>query len=242
MGCVAEMFGDGQRGEPGAPARPGRLVHLAEYQCRALEHTGPSELEQQLVPLARTLAYTGKDRDPGVALDGCSDQLHNQHGLADPGAAEHRRLAAGDQRREQIDDLDAGVEDLARAALTLKRRRRGVYGPALYLGGERRTAIGRLTDRVEQPAEHRRSDRRADRRAERAGARPAPQAGGAAERYCPGHSRAEVLLYFGNQWRSQIPFDRDRFIDRRQHPARKSDVDDRAVDCGDAARTRTRIE
>ena len=57
-----------------------------------------------------------KTEMPGMALDRGADQLHDQHGLADPGAAEHRGLAALDQRRQQVDDLDAGVKHLARAA------------------------------------------------------------------------------------------------------------------------------
>ena len=39
------------------------------------------------------------------------DQFHDQHGLADAGAAEQADLAALGVRREQIDDLDAGDED-----------------------------------------------------------------------------------------------------------------------------------
>ena len=40
------------------------------------------------------------------------DELHDQHGLADAGAAEEADLAALGVGREQIDDLDAGDEDL----------------------------------------------------------------------------------------------------------------------------------
>jgi hypothetical protein len=71
-----------------------------------------------------------------MTLDRGADQLHDQHSLADPGAAEHRGLAAGDQRCEQIDHLDAGVEDLASTALTFERRRWPVDGPMLDLGRE----------------------------------------------------------------------------------------------------------
>ena len=106
------MLGDGERRQPGAPARAGRLVHLPEDQRGALQHAGLPEFEQQLVPFARALADAGEDRDAGMPLDRGADQLHDQHGLADAGAAEHGRLAALDQRRQQIDDLDAGVEDL----------------------------------------------------------------------------------------------------------------------------------
>ena len=40
------------------------------------------------------------------------DQLHDQHGLADAGAAEQADLAALVVRRQQVDDLEAGDEEL----------------------------------------------------------------------------------------------------------------------------------
>jgi len=99
MSLVAEILGDGECRQPRPPARTRRLVHLAKDQRGAREHTGLAEFEQQLVPLARALADTGKHRNAGVALDRGADQFHDQHGLADPGAAEHCCLPAGDQRR-----------------------------------------------------------------------------------------------------------------------------------------------
>ena len=47
-----------------------------------------------------------------MGLGDVVDQLHDQHGLADAGAAEQADLAALGVRREQVDDLDAGDEDL----------------------------------------------------------------------------------------------------------------------------------
>ena len=61
--AVAEILGDGQRRQARAPARAGRLVHLAEDQRGALQHARLPELEQQLVALARALADAGEDRD-----------------------------------------------------------------------------------------------------------------------------------------------------------------------------------
>ena len=40
------------------------------------------------------------------------DELLDEHRLADAGAAEEADLAAADVRGEQVDDLDAGLEDL----------------------------------------------------------------------------------------------------------------------------------
>jgi hypothetical protein len=62
------------------------------------------------------------------------------------------------------------------------------------------------------------------------------------ERHHPHHCRAEVLLHFRDQGLSKIPFDRDGLIERGQHPSGEGDVDDRAMDRGDAARPQSRFE
>ena len=110
MLLVPEILGDGERGEADAPARAGRLVHLAEDQHRPSEDAGAPHFEQHLVALARALADAGEHRDAAVGLDHGADQLHDQDGLADAGAAEHPGLAATGQRRQQVDDLDPGLE------------------------------------------------------------------------------------------------------------------------------------
>src|ERR1700757_4075446 len=138
------MLGDGERRKSGSPARARRLVHLAEDQRGAREDTGLAEFEQQLVPLTRALAYPGEHGDAGGSLDGGPNQLHDQYGLAAPGAAEHRGLPAGDQRRQQVYNLDPGVKDLARAALAVERRRWRVDRRALDIGRQ----IGALGDWV----------------------------------------------------------------------------------------------
>src|SRR3546814_4222993 len=56
MGVVAEMLGDGQGSQAGAPARARRLVHLAEHQRGAWQHAGLAQLQQQFMALARPLA------------------------------------------------------------------------------------------------------------------------------------------------------------------------------------------
>ena len=57
----------------------------------------------------------------------------DEHGLADAGAAEQADLAALAVRGEQVDDLDAGLEDLdLRALLDERRRRRGGSASAAW--------------------------------------------------------------------------------------------------------------
>ena len=99
--------------------------------------------------LARTLANTSEDGDPGVALDGRANQLHDQHGLADAGAAEHRGLAARDERREKVDDFDPCMEDFLCGAEPIQRRGRCMNRAIRRSGRQTRPAIGRLTDSIQ---------------------------------------------------------------------------------------------
>jgi hypothetical protein len=72
---------------------------------------GVEELVIEVVALAGALADAGEHRHAAVALGDVVDQLLDQHGLADAGAAEQADLAALGVGREQVDDLDAGDED-----------------------------------------------------------------------------------------------------------------------------------
>ena len=80
------------------------------------------------------------------------DQLHDDNGLADACAAEQTDLAALGERRDQVNDLDAGFEDLGRGLLLLVGRRRTMDRPAL-LALDRRLVVHRLTEQVEDTSE-----------------------------------------------------------------------------------------
>ena len=54
---VAEILGDGQRGQTDAPARAGRLVHLAEHQHGAAKHAG-------LFACRTSSSWPSRDRSP----------------------------------------------------------------------------------------------------------------------------------------------------------------------------------
>ena len=70
------------------------------------------ELVIEVVALAGALADAGEHRIAAVGLGDVVDQLLDEHGLADARAAEQADLAALGVGREQIDDLDAGDENL----------------------------------------------------------------------------------------------------------------------------------
>ena len=116
---VAEVLGDGQARQADAGARARRLVHLAVDQrhlrARAVELDDArfDHLVIEVVALAGALADAGEHRDAAMRLGDVVDQFHDGHGLADAGAAEQADLAALGVGRQQVDDLDAGDQDLA---------------------------------------------------------------------------------------------------------------------------------
>ena len=123
LALVAEMLGDGEARERDAHARARRLVHLAEHQRAFRLDVGIGivrvgvdlrldELVVEVVALAGALADAREHRIAAVGLGDVVDQLLDQHGLADARAAEQADLAALGVGREQVDDLDAGDEDL----------------------------------------------------------------------------------------------------------------------------------
>ena len=135
---VAEVLRHRQAGQRDAHARAGRLVHLPEHEHRLVEHARFLHLEPQVVALAGALADAAERRQAAVLLGEVVDQLLDDHGLADAGAAEQADLAALGVRREQVDHLDPGLEHLGGRGQRLDRRRVAVDRPALDVVGERR--------------------------------------------------------------------------------------------------------
>ena len=94
------------------------------------------------------------------------DQLLDQHRLADAGASEEADLAALDVRREEIDDLDARLEDLGGRRQLIERRGCAVDRPARGVGDAAvLLLVDRLSEDVEDAAERLLADRNRDRRA-----------------------------------------------------------------------------
>ena len=138
------MLGDGEAGQRDAGAGARRLVHLAEDQRAFRLHAWSSgscgsaltfevdELVIEVVALAGALADAGEHRIAAMGLGDVVDQLLDEHRLADAGAAEQADLAALGVGREQVDDLDAGDQDLRLGRLVGDRR-----APAAWIGAQR---------------------------------------------------------------------------------------------------------
>ena len=195
---LAEVFGHRQPREGDAEAGAGGLVHLAEDEHRLVDDAGLLHLEPEVVALARALADAAEGREAFVLLADRADQLLDQHGLADAGAAEEPDLAALGVGREQVDHLDPGLEDLLGRSEVGGFGRRAVDRPAL-LGLHRLAEVDRLAEQVEDAAQGRVADRNRDRPAGVDHLVAALQAVGGVHRHRAHPVVAEVLLHLADQ-------------------------------------------
>ena len=200
LALVAEVLGHRQAGEADAEARARRLVHLAVAERDLVEHARLLHLDQEVVALARALADAREDRDAAVLLGDVVDQLLDQHRLADAGAAEEADLAAADVRRDQVDDLDARLEDLdLRGRARRTPAGRGGSASARASAGGAVLAVDGLAEDVQDAAERDLADRHRDRRAGVDDVDPAGEAVGRVHRDRAHPVVAEVLLHLRDQ-------------------------------------------
>ena len=242
---VAERLRHREAGQCDAQAVARRLVHLSEHHrdLRLPEILLHDDLRfrhlvVEVVALAGALADAGEYRQPRVLLRDVVDELEHVDGLADAGAAEQADLAALGERADQVDDLDAGLEQLERRGQLVELRRRLVNDP-LLLRLDRAALVDRPAEHVHHAPEHRRADGHLDAVAGVADLHAAPQAVGGAHRDRAHDAVAELLLDFERQallgQRIVAFLDDERVVDLRQRLARELDVDDRADALNDGA-------
>ncbi len=190
---LTEVLRHRQTGQGDAKTRPGGLVHLAEHHHRLVDDAGLGHLDVEVVALAGPLADAAEGREAAVLGRDVVDQLLDQNGLADAGAAEQADLAALGVRGEEVDDLDAGLEDLLGRGQVLGARGGTVDRPAI-LALDRRALVDRLAEQVEDPAERVLADGHGDRGAGVDDGVAAAQAVGGVHRDRADAVVAEVLL------------------------------------------------
>jgi hypothetical protein len=125
------FFTSRKRRQGDTEARSRRLVHLAEDEGGLVEDTGLFHLGDEVVALTGALADTGEHRNSTVVLRDALDHLLDEHGLADACTAEESDLSAEHVRREKVDDLDAGLEQLGLRLELVECRGLAVDRPAL---------------------------------------------------------------------------------------------------------------
>ena len=156
------------------------------------------------------------------------DELHDEDGFADAGATEQPDLAALGVGADEIDDLDAGFQDLGRALLILKRGGGTVDGPA-FLGLDRRAVIDGLAQKVENASETFLAHRHADGRTGINSFHAAHQAIGAVHGDAAHHIIADVLSNLGGD--DLLPMlNGDGIAQGGQFPFRKADIQYRTDD------------
>ena len=244
---IAEVFRDRQAGQRHAKTGARRLRHLSVDQRGArlrqvvlVDDAALLELEPEVVALARALADAGKHRHAAVLHRDVVDQLLDDDGLADAGAAEQSDLAAEQVRLEQVDDLDAGLEHLQLGRLLFQRRRAAMDRPALFRVDRPVRIIDRLAEHVHHAAERGGPDGHRDRLAQVDRLHAALHAVGRLHRDRPHARLAEVLLDLADDVdlrlaRFAFGLDLNGVVDVRQVAVGELDVDDRTDDLNDLA-------
>src|SRR4051812_42737199 len=230
-----------QAGQRDAHAGARRLVHLAEDEHRLVDDARLLHLEPEVVALARALAHAAERRQAAVLLGQVVDELLDEDGLADAGAAEQADLAALRVRREEVDDLDAGLEHLGRRRQVLDVRRLAVDRPALDVAFDLAALVDRLPEEVEDAPEGHVADRHGDRAAGVDDLGPASEAVGRVHRDRADAVIAEVLLDLADEVRADalvvaggaVAGDQQRGVDLGQL-VREDGLDDDALDLLDA--------
>src|SRR5690606_17946595 len=235
---VAEEFGHGQAGERDAQAVARRLVHLAIHHrhLRVLELLGVDDarldhLVVEVVALAGALTHTGEHRQAAVLLCDVVDQLEHVVGLAHDGAAELNHLAALDEWHQEVDDLDAGDQQVLAARLLVERGRGTVDGQR-GLGGHRSAVVLRGAQHVHDAAQGGLAHGHVDRPAGGAHREATLEAFGGTHRDGAHHAVAQLLLHF----ECQVGIvELQCLVNRRNRIAWELDVDDGADDLDDFA-------
>ena len=199
---VAEVLGHGETGERDAQPIARRLVHLPVHhrhlgvaQRVLVDDARLDHLVIEVVALAGALADAGEHRQAAVLFGDVVDELEHVHGLADAGAAEQADLAALGERYQQVDDLDAGDQEVLPARLLIKRRRRPVDRQVLARL-DRAAVVLRMPEHVHDASERALTDRHRDRRPGRRDGEPALQALRGAHGDGAHHPVPELLLHF----------------------------------------------
>ena len=228
LALVAEVLRHGQARQCHAHAGSRRLVHLAVDQRGLGEHAALLHFIVEVVSLAGSLANAGEHGKSAVLLGDVVDQLHDQYSLANARTAEQADLAALGVGRDQVDDLDARLQDL-RGALLLVVGGCGAMDGPLGRAIRGRKAVDGVAQQVEHAAQALLAHRHRDRRAGVHGLQAAAQAVGGVHGDAAHHIVAHVLRDLGGDHPALV-FDFNRIEQVRQVAAVKADVQNRTDD------------
>ena len=232
---IAEVLCHRQARQGDAHTCSWRLVHLAVDECRLVDDARLSHLAPEVVALTGALADAGEDGVTAVLRRDVVDELHDEDRLADACAAEEARLAALGVRSDEVDDLDARLEDLRARLLLVELRSRAMDRPGLLVANRSRVVVNRLTEYVEDAAGALRADRDHDRMSGvnrfHAARKTIRRTHGDAAR----HAVAEMMHDFDHEVNlyARLALDGDGVENCRQFSCRELDIYDRSDDLYD---------
>ena len=108
---VPKLLGERQTRERHAETVARGLVHLTEDQGDLVENVGILHFVVEVVPFPGPLSYAREYGQTGVFDSDVPDQLKHGHGLTHPGTAEEANLTALREGANEVDNLDARLED-----------------------------------------------------------------------------------------------------------------------------------
>ena len=148
---IAEVLRHGQAGQSHAHTDSWRLIHLAEDKCGILQHAHLFHLQEEVGALTGTLADAGEDGGTGELTGDTGNHLLNENGLTHTCAAEEANLATLNVRGQQVNDLNAGLQNLGLTLKLVERWRLAVDAPLLTIAAETRL-VEAVTEGVEDVA------------------------------------------------------------------------------------------
>ena len=200
-----------------------------------LDDAGLDHFVVKIVAFARAFTDAGEHRNAAVQFRDVVDEFHDDDGLADAGAAERADFAALEKRTDQINDLDAGGQNL-RAGGLIHERGRGAMDGQIFVGLHRTLFVHGIAGDVEHAAHDGFADGHGNRAAGVGDLVAALESLGGAHGDGAHPVVAEMLLHFERQLglgaaRAGV-FDRQRVVNGGQL-AGKFHVHDRADDLND---------
>ena len=148
---IAEVLRHGQAGQSHAHTNSRRLIHLAEHEGGVLEDVRLLHLDPEVVALTGALTDAGEDGGTGELTGDTGNHLLNENGLTHTCAAEEANLAALNVRGQQVNDLNAGLQNLGLTLELVERWRLAVDAPLLTIAAETRL-VEAVTEGVEDVA------------------------------------------------------------------------------------------
>src|SRR6185369_10624738 len=205
-----------------------RLVHLTEHHRDLVENVGVLHFVVEVVTFAGTLTHTGEHGQARVLLGDVVDQLHHVDGLADAGAAEQTDLAALGERADQVDNLDAGFQQIDGGRQFVELRRSGV-DRTQFVAVDRTGFVDRATEHVHDATEGTHTDRHGNRSTGVVDLHATTQTVGRTHGDGTNHAVTQLLLYFEGQavFRHAVCFrsiELEGVVDLRHRVAREVDV------------------